>query len=353
VTSHNALDPMSLELLKRLCSTPAVPGREEPLRELLKSELAPYADELYTDVMGNLFALRRGTGERRRKIMLAAHMDEISFVVRHIHKDGFLYFHPLGGFDPRTLVAQRVKVYGKRVLDGVIAIKAAHLTTPEERSKVIPIEELFIDVGLPAEEVKELVSIGDPITLERELIEMGNLYTGKTLDDRIGIYVMLQAFKSFAHSSDDVYAVATVQEEVGVRGARTAAFGLEPDIGIAIDVTIAADTPGTEEHRQCTRLGQGVAIKLLDSYSISHPGLVRFLRQLAEEHNIPYQMEVLPRGGTDAAAMQLSRSGIPVCTISIPNRYTHSVVECVHREDVQAAIELVKVFLERSAEFQP
>ncbi|MEN3027536.1 MAG: M42 family metallopeptidase [Chlorobiota bacterium] len=343
---------MSFELLRRLCATPGVPGREEAFRELVISELQGYAEDIRTDALGNVIALRRGTGERPRKIMLAAHMDEIAFVVRSVHKDGFLYFHPLGGFDPRTLVAQRVKVYGKRVLDGVIGIKATHLTTPEERSKVIPIEELFIDVGLPAEEVKELVSIGDPITLERELIEMGNLYTGKTLDDRVGVYVMLQAFKSFSQSADDVYAVATVQEEVGVRGARVAAFGLDPDIGIAVDVTIAADTPGMNDHQQCTQLGKGVAIKILDSYSISHPGLVRFLRQIAEEEEIPYQMEVLPRGGTDASAMQLSRSGIPVCTISIPNRYTHSVVECVHKDDVNAAIQLLRRFLERSSEFQ-
>ncbi len=343
---------MSVDLLKRLCATPGVPGREEALRELVISELKDYADDIRTDAMGNVLALRRGTGERRRTIMVAAHMDEIAFIVRSIHKDGFIYFHPLGGFDPRTLVAQRVKVYGKRVLDGVIGIKATHLTTPEERSKVIPLEELFIDVGLPAEEVKQLVGIGDPITLERELIEMGNFYTGKTLDDRVGLYVMLQAFKSFQQSTDDVYAVATVQEEVGLRGARTAAFGLDPDIGIAVDVTIAADTPGTEEHMQCTRLGSGVAIKIADSASISHPGLVRFLQRIAEEEGIPYQLEVLPRGGTDAGAIQLSRAGIPVCTISIPNRYTHSVVECVHRDDVAAAIQLLRRFLERSAEFQ-
>ncbi|GBD07423.1 Putative aminopeptidase YsdC [bacterium HR21] len=343
---------MSFELLKRLCATPGVPGREDTFRELLIAELQGVAEELRTDAMGNLIAVRRGKGQRPRKIMLAAHMDEIAFVVRSIHKDGFIYFHPLGGFDPRTLVAQRVKVYGKRVLDGVIGIKATHLTTPEERSKVIPLEELFIDVGLPAEEVKELVSIGDPITLERELIEMGNLYTGKTLDDRVGVYVMLEAFRSFSESADDVYAVATVQEEVGVRGAQVASFGLEPEIGIAIDVTIAADTPGMDEHQQCTRLGKGVAIKILDSYSISHPGLVRFLREIAEQEGIPYQLEVLPRGGTDAAAMQRSRAGIPVCTLSIPNRYTHSVVECVHKEDVAAAITLLRRFLERSAEFQ-
>lgn len=343
---------MSVELLRRLCATPGVPGREEALRELIVAELKGYADEIRTDAMGNVIACRHGTGEHPRTLMLAAHMDEIAFLVRAIHKEGFLYFHPLGGFDPRTLVAQRVKVYGRRVLDGVIGIKAAHLTTPEERSKVIPLEELFIDVGLPAEEVKELVEIGDPITLERELIEMGNLYTGKTLDNRVGLYVMLEAFKSYSHSADTVYAVATVQEEVGLRGARTAAFGLDPHIGIAIDVTIAADTPGMEEHQQCTRLGKGVAIKLVDSASISHPTLVRFLRQIAEQEGIPYQLELLPRGGTDAAAMQLSRAGIPVCTISIPNRYTHSVVECVHRADVEAAIQLLRRVLERSGELQ-
>jgi endoglucanase len=343
---------MSVELLRQLCATPGVPGREEALRELVIAQLQGIADEIRTDSMGNVIALRRGTGPQPRKIMLAAHMDEIAFVVRAIHKDGFIYFHPLGGFDPRTLVAQRVKIYGTRVLDGVIGIKATHLTTPEERSKVIPLEELFIDTGLPAEEVKSIVSIGDPITLERELIEMGNFYTGKTLDDRVGLYVMLQAFQNFRHSADDVYAVATVQEEVGLRGARTAAFGLDPDIGIAIDVTIAADTPGMEEHNYCTRLGQGVAIKIADSASISHPGLVRFLRQIAEEEGIRYQLEVLPRGGTDAGAIQLSRAGIPVCTISIPNRYTHSVVECVHKDDVRAAIQLVQRFLERSAEFR-
>ncbi len=343
---------MSVELLRRLCATPGVPGREEALRELVVAELQDYADDIRIDAMGNVIARRHGTGAQPRTLMLAAHMDEIAFLVRAIHKEGFLYFHPLGGFDPRTLVAQRVKIYGRRVLDGVIGIKATHLTTPEERSKVIPLEELFIDVGLPADEVKELVSIGDPITLERELIEMGNFYTGKALDNRVGLYVMVEAFKRYRQSPDTVYAVATVQEEVGLRGARTAAFGLDPHLGIAIDVTIAADTPGMEEHQYCTRLGHGVAIKLVDSYSISHPALVRFLRQIAEQEAIPHQLEILPRGGTDAAAMQLSRAGIPVCTISIPNRYTHSVVECVHKADVEAAIQLLCRFLERSGEFQ-
>jgi len=342
---------MSFELLKKLCATPGVPGREEIFREVVIEELKDHADEITTDSMGNTFFLKRGKGKNPRKVMIAAHMDEIAFVVRHIHKDGFLYLHPLGGFDPRTLIAQRVKVYGRTTLDGVIAIKAAHFTTPEERNKVIPLEDLFVDLGLPVEKVKELVRVGDPVTMERELIEMGDFYTGKTLDDRVGVYVMIEAFKRFKASEDDMYAVATVQEEIGVRGARAASFGLSPDIGIAIDITIAADTPGIDERDHCVKMNGGVGIKVLDSLAISHPKLVDFLRELAEKNGIKNQMEVLPKGGTDAAGMQMSRGGIPVCTLSIPNRYTHSVVESCHKDDVEATIELLRVFMERSGDF--
>jgi putative aminopeptidase FrvX len=343
---------MSFELLKTLCATPGVPGREEQFREVVRAEIAPSAESITTDAMGNLFALRKGKSATPRKIMIAGHMDEIAFVVKHITKDGFVYFHPLGGFDPRTLIAQRVKVYGTRTLDGVIAIKAAHFTTPEERGKVIPLNDLFIDLGLSGEEAKEVVSIGDCITMERELIKMGNFYTGKTLDDRVGVYVMLEVFRAFTESQDDIYAVATVQEEIGLRGAKTASFSLQPDIGIALDITIAADTPGVDEKDHCVKMGGGVGIKILDSSSICHPGLVRFLRELAERKGIKHQMEVLPAGGTDAGGIQLSRGGTPVCTLSIPCRYTHSVVESVHKDDVQATIDLLRAFIEHSHEFQ-
>jgi len=244
-----------------------------------------------------------------------------------------------------------VKVYGRTTLDGIIAIKAAHFTTPEERNKVIPLDDLFVDLGLPAEKVKELVRVGDPVTMERELIEMGDFYTGKTLDDRVGVYVMIEAFKRFKNSDDDMYAVATVQEEIGVRGAKTASFGLSPDIGIAIDITIAADTPGNDERDHCVKMNGGVCIKVLESLAISHPKLVEFFRELAEKKGIKHQMEVLPKGGTDAAGMQMSRGGIPVCTLSIPNRYTHSVVESCHKDDVEATIELLTVFMEKSGDF--
>lgn len=342
---------MSFELLKKLCSTPAVPGREDVFRNVVIDELKDHCDEMYTDAIGNCFFRKKGKGSNPRKIMIAAHMDEIAFIVRYINKDGFVYFQPLGGFDPRVLIAQRVKVYGKQTLDGIIGIKPTHFTTPEERNKVTPLEDLFIDLGLPATEVKALVQIGDCITMERELIRMGNFYTGKTLDDRVGMYVMIEAFKAMKQSDDDIYAVATVQEEVGVRGAKAASFGLAPDIGIALDITIAADIPDVKEHNWCVVMGDGVGIKIMDSYSISHFGLVQHLRTLAEKHSVQYQMEVLPKGGTDAGGMQLSRGGTPVATLSIPCRYTHTVAESVHKDDVTACIELTRLFMENSADF--
>ncbi|KXB97974.1 MAG: hypothetical protein AA908_00770 [Chlorobi bacterium NICIL-2] len=342
---------MSFELLRTLCGIPAPPGREDAFRTFLVEHLSPYADDVTTDAMGNVFFRRNGTGPNPRTIMLAAHMDEISFLVRHITKEGFLYVQPLGGFDPRVLDAQRVWIHGRERIVGVFGTKPTHFTTPEERTKAVPLEDMFIDTGRSPEEVNALVRIGDPVTLERELVEMGAFYTGKTLDDRVGVYVMAEAFKRYASSQDTIVAVATVQEEVGVRGAKVAAFGLEPDIGIALDITIAADIPGVEERNWCVRLGQGVAIKIMDSYSISDPRLVEFLRLLAEENSIAYQLEILPRGGTDAGGMQLARSGIPVCTISIPCRYAHSVVESVHREDVERSIELLRCFCEHSHRF--
>ncbi len=342
---------MSFELLRTLCGIPAPPGREDAFRTFLVEHLSPYADDVTTDAMGNVFFRRNGTGPNPRTIMLAAHMDEISFMVRHITKEGFLYVQPLGGFDPRVLDAQRVWIHGRERIVGVFGTKPTHFTTPEERTKAVPLEDMFIDTGRSPEEVNALVRIGDPVTLERELVEMGAFYTGKTLDDRVGVYVMVEAFKRYTSSQDTIVAVATVQEEVGVRGAKVAAFGLEPDIGVALDITIAADIPGIEERNWCVRLGQGVAIKIMDSYSISDPRLVEFFRLLAEENSINYQMEILPRGGTDAGGMQLARSGIPVCTISIPCRYAHSVVESVHREDVERSIELVRCFCEQSHRF--
>ncbi len=340
-----------MELLKKLCEAHGVPGREEAVRALVVSELDKLCDEIRTDALGNVIALKRGSG-RGPKVMLAAHMDEIGFLVSHVdEKTGFLRIDPVGGFDPRVLMAQRVVVHtdGEDLI-GIIGSKPPHVLTEEERKKPIELKDLFIDLGLPADEVKKRVHIGDFVTLQQDFTEVGNLVSCKALDDRVGVYVMLEAVKRAKNHVCDIYAVATTQEEVGVRGARVSSFNIAPDIGVALDVTVASDVPGVGEHEHVTKLGAGVAIKIKDSLSISNPKLVRAMRELAENKKIKYQMEILPRGGTDAGAIQLTREGVAAITLSIPTRYLHSVVEAAHKDDIQAAIDLLAAFLETAHE---
>ncbi|MBT9163385.1 MAG: putative aminopeptidase YsdC [Chloroflexi bacterium] len=338
-----------MELLRKLAEAPGMPGREEKVSEIVKEALKGHVDEIRTDVLGNVIALKSGSGPSpREKVMIAAHMDEIGFFVSHIdEKTGFLRVDPIGGFDPRVLIAQRVVVHsdsGDYI--GVMGTKPVHILKEEERKKAPEMEDIFIDLGIPADEVKEKITVGDSVTLKQNLMEFGELVSGKALDDRVGIYVMIEALKRVEEHQCDIYLVATTQEEVGIRGATVSSFGIAPDIGIAVDVTVACDIPGVEEPRRVTKLGEGVAIKVKDSLSISNPQLVRKLRKIAEEKKIKYQMEVLPRGGTDAGALQLTREGVAAATISIPTRYIHSVVESAHKKDIEAAIELLAAFLE-------
>ena len=337
---------MSIDLLRQLSEAAGVPGREETIRRIVLDEYANLVSEHRVDALGNVIGHKRGQGGP--KVMIAAHMDEIGFLVSHVDaKTGFLRIDPVGGFDPRVLMAQRVVVHtddGDFV--GVIGSKPIHVLSDEERKKSMEIKDLFIDLGLDADNVKDRVRIGDFVTLCQDFVEMGDFVNGKALDDRVGIYVMLEALKRVGDHQVEIYPVATTQEEVGLRGARVSGFGVEPDIAVAVDTTIACDVPGTDEHQQVTQLGKGVALKVKDSASISNPKLVRHLRNLAEERDIPHQMEILPRGGTDAGAMQLSREGTAAVTLSIPSRYVHSVVECAHVDDIEAAISLLAAYLE-------
>ncbi len=337
-----------MELLKRLSEASGIPGHEEEIRAIIRGELQGTVDEFETDLLGNLIAHKRGQGP---KVAIAAHMDEIGFLVSYVdEKTGFLRVEPLGGFDPRTLIAQRVRVHtGSGVLIGAIGVKPVHILPEEERKKVPQVKDLFVDVGL-GEKAKKVVSVGDMVTLHQEFVEMGDFVSGKSLDDRLGIYVGIEALKRVREHRADIYFVGTVQEEVGLRGARTSAFAISPEIGVALDVTIACDIPDAKPQERVTEAGKGVAIKLKDSASISHPKLVRFLVDLAEEKGIPYQLEILPRGGTDAGAMQLAREGAAVVTLSIPTRYVHTAVEAAHKRDIQAAIDLLAAFLERCHE---
>jgi len=334
-----------MELLRKLSETPGIPGREEAMRVIVREALTRHVDEISVDRLGNVIAHKKGAGP---KVAVAAHMDEIGFLVSHVDEEtGFLRIDPVGGFDPRTLIAHRVAVHARGGAKyGLIGTKPVHLLTEEERKKVPEMKDLFVDIGFSGKEASEQVRVGDPVTLVQTFADMGNLVTGKALDDRLGVYVGIEAVKRIKNHKADVYFIATVQEEVGARGAETSAFAIAPDIGVALDVTIACDMPGVQAHEHITRLGKGVAIKVKDSFSISHPGLVQFLVNLAEERKIPYQLEILPRGGTDAGAIQPAREGVAVVTISIPTRYVHTVVETAHKEDIEAAINLLIAFLE-------
>lgn len=341
-------DPMPLneDLLRRLTQTPGIASREERVRAVVLSELEPLVDSLNVDVMGNLIGIKAGSGGPR--VAVAAHMDEIGFLVRHIDDSGFLRLQKVGGFDPRVLVAQRVVVHTRahRALSGALqpGSKPIHLQGAGD-SKEIKLEDLFVDLGMSATEVKERVTVGDMVTIEREQIRIGDTVVSKALDDRLGVYVMIEAIKKVAGQAATVLAIATTQEEIGLRGATTAAFDADADIAIALDVTIAADIPGNPGDAVVTRLGDGTAIKLFDSSQLPDPRVVQHLVDLAEANSIPFQREILPAGGTDAGAFQKSRSGVRTATISIPTRYVHTVNEMAHEADIQASVDLLAAFL--------
>ncbi len=336
---------MGMELLKKLSEVGGVPGREERVRELLKSELEGVVDSLQTDAMGNLIAHKKGEGKR---VMLSAHMDEIGFYVKFVDDKGFVRVQNVGGFDTRNLFARPVTVQTRSGdLVGVMnpATKPIHISTAEERKKIPQMNEFAVDLGMDADAVKERVRVGDPVTLIQEFRDLGEVVTGKALDDRVSCWILVEVLKRLERPSYDIYAVFSVQEEVGLRGATTGAFGVEPDIGVALDTTLAVDTPGTSDDQRVTKLGAGTALKVMDSASISTRWLLDEFVEIAEHNSVPYQFEILPLGGTDAGAIQKSRSGVATLTVSTPSRYVHTVTEMVAKSDVNAAIELLTHFL--------
>lgn len=340
-----------LELLRRLSEVAGVPGREERVRELIRGELEGVVDELREDALGNLIAVRRAEGEDAKRVMVAAHMDEIGFYVKHVDDKGFLRVHNVGGFDPRTLFARQVTVHAGLSGEDLVGVlnpagKPIHLSTAEERKKVPTMADFFVDLGLPKDEVHAKVRVGDMITLRQPFEDLGPVVTGKALDDRVSCWVLVRALQRLERPRHHVLAVFSVQEEVGVRGAQTGAHGLEPDLGIALDTTLAVDTPGAPTDQAVTRLGEGVALKVMDSRSISTRWLLDEFIALADERELPYQLEILPLGGTDAGAIQVSRAGVPSLTLSIPSRYVHTVTEMVAKRDLDATLALLCAYFE-------
>lgn len=333
---------VNIPLLKEICEVAGAPGFEQRIREIVIREVTPLVDEVKIDSIGNVIAIKKG--KDRNKVMLAAHMDEIGFMVKHVDDNGFIRFHPLGGFDPKTLTAQRVVIHGKEDFIGVMGSKPIHLMKPEERKKPLALTDFFIDTGLPAEKVKALVTVGDPITRERTLIEMGDCVNCKSLDNRVSVYILIEMLKELGETPHDTYAVFTVQEEIGVRGATVAALDLNPDFAFCIDTTIAFDVPGAKPEEKVTELGKGVGIKVMDSRVVPDYRMVRYMKQTADKHSVKWQPELLPAGGTDTSAMQLFGRSI-AGAVSIPTRHIHQVIEMSHKQDIRDTIELLKACL--------
>jgi putative aminopeptidase FrvX len=336
-------------LLRRLIETPGVPGREEQQREIAREELGGLTDEVRTDALGSVIGTKKGWDDVR--VMVAAHTDEIGFLVKYIDDKGFLRLQTLGGHDPANMVSQRVVLttVGGEALRGVLQPqrKPPHLATEEDK-KPPKAEEFFVDLGMPAEEVKEKVRVGDYAVMDRSLEKVGANYVGKAMDDRIGVFVMYEALRAMGEHEATVFAVATSQEEVGWRGAAASGSALEPTVVVALDVTLAMDIPGVEDENEISPLGKGAALTVMDGYSISHPKLVEHFRAIAEREGIQHQMEILPSGGTDAGEVQRLHGGVPAITLSIPCRYVHTPNEMVNAEDVRAAITLLARYLEEA-----
>ena len=342
---------VDIKLLKNICETPGAPGFENGVRNLVLKEIENCVDDINIDNMGNVIALKKGKDDTK-SVMIAAHMDEIGFIVTHINDKGFLKFHPLGGFDPKTLTSQRVIVHGKKNLVGVMGSKPIHVMTAEEKNRVPKIQDYYIDLGLEKSEVDKIVKVGDPVTRERGLIEMGDCINCKSLDNRISVFVLIEALKKIKTPDFNTYAVFTVQEEVGIRGAQVATQKIKPDFGFGLDTTIAYDVPGAAEHEKITSLGKGVAIKIMDASAICDTRMVQFMRKTANAHNIQWQNEILTAGGTDTASIQRMTPGGSIAgAFSIPTRHIHQVIEMVHKKDVQNCIDLLTYCLEELKDF--
>ncbi|MET1123994.1 MAG: M42 family metallopeptidase [Archaeoglobaceae archaeon] len=336
------------ELIKRLSDACGVSGFEDEVKNIVKAELEGYVDEIRSDALGNLICVKNGS---ERKIMIAAHMDEIGFVVKHIDEKGFIRITPIGGHFSQIVLGQRVVIYGKKKVYGVIGCKPPHLMKDEERRKAVEIKDMFVDVGASSrDEVLQLgIEIGSPVAVDREVVRLaGERITGKAFDNRVGVAVMIEALRR-TKSDATVYAVATTQEEVGLKGARTSAFAIEPEAAIAIDTCPATDFPGGDAAHMDIKLGNGAAITIVDASGrglIASPKVLRWLRETAERFQIPYQLEVAEGGTTDATAINLTKHGIPAGVVSVPARYIHSPVEVVDLRDAESAANLVARALE-------
>ena len=341
-------------LLEKLSNANGISGAEGAVAKIIRDEVAPYVDEITTDRMGNLVAIKKGDDF---KIMLAAHMDEIGLMVQYIDEKGFIRFVGVGGWYNPVLVSQRVILHGEKGdVPGVLGMKPPHVMEEADRKKPIELANLFIDVGAhSAEEVEAMgITVGTTVTIDRDYQPLaGTVVTGKALDNRVGCAMLIGALKEM-ETKHTIYAVFTVQEEVGLKGAKTAAFSLNPDVAIATDVTIPGDSPGIERRKAPVFMGEGPVVVMVSASGRGHladPRMVDWLKKTAKKHDIKIQLEVGDGGNTDASAINFERGGIPSVPVSVPARYIHSPVEVIDLKDLQGAIALLRLAVKTKPNF--
>lgn len=338
-------------LLKKILEASGISGHEKEIAGIMKQELGKVCDKVEIDTFGNVIA-RKGKG--KKKIMLAAHMDEIGLLVKYITKEGYLNFIKVGGIDDRILLGLKVIIKNKNGdVHGIIGCKPPHLQRDDERKQTVKYEDMFIDIGAKSrEDAEKRVSVADAVIFDTGCGQLhGNLYYGKAIDNRIGCYALIKVMEKLRVPAE-VYAVATVQEEVGLKGARTASFKIDPQFAIALDTTVAGDTPGIKETESSLKLGNGVAITVLEAAGrgvIVSEQVRELFMDAAKKNKIKYQLDVIEGGMTDGAIIYMNREGIPTGVLSIPTRYVHAPTGVFNIEDVHSAIELTKSVVEKVA----
>lgn len=337
------------DLLKMLCELPGVSGNEDAVRNAIRTYAKPYAAEMREDSIGNLFVKKEGKDRRADTLMVCAHMDEVGLIVKEITEDGYLKFGCAGGIDHRVLLGKRVRV-GKKGIPGVIGSKAIHLTGAKERESVPKVDELYIDIGAKKRlQAERYVALGDPASFEANYRTFGDgMICSKAIDDRIGCAVMLKLLSE--ELEYDTWFVFTVQEEVGLRGATTAAYTIAPDRALVLEGTTAADIPCAEGMRQVCSVHGGAVIGLMDGGTIYDRGMFRTLRSLAEEHEIPWQTKEMIAGGTDASAIHQSRCGVCCANIAAPVRYLHGPSSVTSQSACEAMLSLARLYVNREGE---
>jgi putative aminopeptidase FrvX len=348
--------PQEIKLLGKLSNAFGPSGNEEDVAVIIRNELESCADETRVDKLGNTFFTHKGK-KGYPKVMLSAHMDEVGFIITFVEEDGFLRFDTLGGITDNILPGQRMLIRGeKSYIKGIIGTKPPHIMTAEEQNKTIPKEDLFIDIG--AENQKQAKEKGAEVgtlgVFDVEFTDIGNgYYRGKAFDDRAGCTVLIQAFKNLKDSPYNIVAVGSVQEELGIRGAKTAAWQIDPDYALALEGTFVADVPGTRPDRVSSKIKGGPVVTIMDKQAFTHPQILKTLIKTAKTKRIPYQFKKLPLGGTDAGAIHLTKAGVPSGTVALPCRYIHGPAQITHIDDLKNTIRLVTEFVKTISTKKP